>query len=201
MSSRKRVVVKARQSPNKPPQFKSNIITRHRYRFVSSNGTRTGITPTSILCSAGTICQVVNAAVTAWNQSCRINSISMWAPPASQGSTSTCSVEWVGISNQSNNVEVSDTTNSVTTPAHIRTQPPPKSLASFWQQPSSTVLANIVAPPGTIIDVDLSLVAQDDNSNIASTLVASAVLSNVYYLSLDPNATHYYTPISLNTTT
>jgi hypothetical protein len=194
---------KKRQSviSNKPPQINSNIQYTHTYRFTSSNATRTALTPNSLLCAAGSMGVVSNTTVISYLQSVRIKRITIRAPPPSQGSIATTSVEWVGIANQSSNKEVSDTSNSVTTPATIKSIPPRQSLAAFWQQPSSTSLCYLIAPPGSIIDILLDLIFQDDDSTNASSSVATAVVGNVYYLSADPNTTHYYTPISLTTTT
>jgi len=189
------------QNTLRPISLSSNITLGHKYRFVSSSGTATAITPTSLLGAAGTYCYAANSAVQSFFQSVRVNRVQIWAPPASQGSSVTCSLEWVGIANQASNREVSDTSNSVTAPAKVDSRPPRLSLASFWQQPSSTALFTIVAPAGSIIDVTMSLIAQDDNSVAASIAVASGSLAYVYYLSLDPNATHRFTPVSLTTTT
>lgn len=124
----------------------------------------------------------------------------MWSPPASQGAAITCSVEWVGAN--SPNREYSDTSVSVATPAHVSCPPPPMSLAAFWQTASSATLFSLVAPVGSIIDIHLALILSDDDQGSNTPIsVASAVLGQSYYLSLDPNATHRYTPVSLVTTT
>jgi hypothetical protein len=195
---------KRRGGMNKPPQIKSNIIVRHVYRFVSQDNaiaTPTALTPTSLLCAAGTFGITTNTTVRSMFQSVRVNKISAWAPSPFQGTAATVSVEWVGsISSQLSNLEISDTSNSVSTPAIIHAVPPHNSLASFWQQPSNDTLCTMNAPSGTIIDIDLSLILQDDDTSFADTTVATAVVGDTYYLSLDPNATHLYTPVSLRTT-
>jgi hypothetical protein len=75
------------------------------------------------------------------------------------------------------------------------------SLAAFWQVSGSTTLCAITAPTGSIIDVHLSLIVQDDDATTAQSTVTTGILGNYYYLSLDPNATHRFTPVSLTTTT
>jgi len=127
----------------------------------------------------------------------------MWSPPASQGASATCSIEWAGYQN-SPAIEYSDTTISVSQPAHISCRPPPLSLAAFWQVTGTTPLAQIIAPSGTIIDVVLSLILYDDDANITqatSSVSTAGILGLVYYLSLDSNATHRFVPVSLATTT
>jgi hypothetical protein len=109
-------------------------------------------------------------------------------------------VEWVGLT-PANNKEVSDTTNSVSFPAYLVTRPPVRSVASFWLQPGGGNVFTLTAPTGSIIDVNLSLIFQDDNTSLAQSNVTTGVLTSTYYLSLDPNATHRYVPVSLTTTT
>ncbi len=183
-----------------PGQFSANVSFSHTYRFVSTSGTSTVITPTSVLCAAGTVCTVVNSTCTSFFGSFKINRVSIWTPPASQGSSATCSVTWNGNAN-SPNKEISDTTVSVSRPAHVSTTPPPQSVAAFWQTPGTGNLFTIVAPTGSIIDISLQLILSDnDTPTSASSTVATASLAGVFYLSLDPNATHRYTPVSLTTT-
>jgi hypothetical protein len=198
-NSRGKASTNASRVRNGPIQIRSNVELRHRFRFVSTNGASTSITPTSLLCSAGTMCTVVNSVVTSFYGSVKVNQIEMWSPPASQGSSTTCSVDWIGSAYQPNR-EYSDTSVSVATPAYLKCSPPPMSLAGFWQAPSTNTLFNLVAPVGTIVDVHLSLILNDDDESFASATVAGAALGQVYYLSLDPNATHHYPPVSLTTT-
>jgi hypothetical protein len=187
-------------SQNRPPQLRSNVEVRHRYRFLSGSGTATFLTPQSLIFAAGSMCTVANTTCAALFGSVKLNSIEMWSPPASQGSASTCSVDWAGYQNSPSR-EFSDTSVSVSTPARVSCRPPPMSLASFWSIASSaTVLCTVVAPAGTIIDVSLSLILSDDDVTAATQAVATGTLGNIYYLSLDSNATHRFTPVSLATT-
>lgn len=188
---------------SQPSQFASNVSFGHTYRFVSTNATPTGVTVGSLLAAAGNVCTVSNSTVTSFFGSVKVNRIAMWAPPAAQGSSATASVNWIGAANSSNR-EVSDTTVSTAIPAHVNSRPPINSLASFWSNGSNAAatLFTLVAPPGTIIDVSMSLILQDDDAidSIVDTAVATATFTNTYYLSLDPNATHRYTPVSLTST-
>jgi hypothetical protein len=74
-------------------------------------------------------------------------------------------------------------------------------LASFWNTSGTNPLVVLTAPSGTIIDVSLELILTDDEAGDATTAVTTASLTTVYYLSLDPNATHRFVPVSLTTTT
>jgi hypothetical protein len=186
--------------PNIPP-IKSNIEFRHRYRFTSTSATPTALTGTSLLGAAGTMCTVANSVVCAVASSVKISNISIWTPPASQGSPATCSVDWIGYQNSPDR-EVSDTSVSVSTPAKVSTSPPRNSLAAFWQLAGGTALCTLTAPVGSVIDVDLALIFNDDDGAVINQIsVTTGTLGASYYLSLDPNGTHRYTPVSLNTTT
>jgi len=187
-----------------PPQLKSNIMLTHRYRFLSTSSTTTTITPNSILCAAGTICTVVNSNVISMFTSFKIRRVEVWSPPASQGAAVTCSLNWSGaVSQFSPDLEVSDTSLSVTRPAYISTSPPQGSIASFWQSLSSNGIFELTAPSGSVIDVVLDLILYDDDNPAgqANVAVTTATLGLTYYMSLDPNTTHRYVPVSLTTTT
>jgi hypothetical protein len=145
------------------------------------------------------MCIVANSIVTNLNNSIKVNQLEMWSPPASQGANVTCSVDWEGFNNSPNR-EFSDTSVSVATPAYVKCPPPPMSLASFWQLSSGSTLFTLTAPTGTIIDVHVSLILMDGESPV-DTAVTSGAQGIVYFLSLDPNVTHRYTPVSLTTTT
>lgn len=186
-----------------PPQINSNVSLGHVYRFLSSSASATTVTVGSLLAACGSTCKAVNTTVTAFTSSVKVNRVSIWSPPASQGASATCSINWIGGLNSSDK-EISDTTVSVAQPAHISSSPPPRSLAEFWNNGSNAAanLFTLIAPIGSIIDVSVSQILFDEDSGDTSvdTAVAAAVFNKVYYLSLDPNATHHYTPISLTTT-
>jgi len=182
-----------------PSQFHSNILVRHKYRFVSTSGTATQITALS-LCGAGGSIGTTVTQVVAFAGTVKVNSVEIWTPVAAQGSSATCSVEWLGLANTS--IEVSDTSVSTAVPAHVFTRPPPNSPSSFWMLNNAGNVFNITAPAGSIIDVSLSFIIYDNEANIAlpSIVVGTAVVTTVYFLSLDPPATHRFTPVSLTTT-
>jgi hypothetical protein len=182
-----------------PSQIKSNIELVHRYRFVSSSPTPTAITGSSLLGCLGTVCTASNAQLVPFFGSVRVQSIEIWAPPAAQGGAATCSVEWIG-SNNTPNREHSDTTVSTAQPAHVKAVPPPQSLASFWSTFASGSVATITAPTGSIIDLVVSAILFDDTNNTGTYTVTTSTLGNVYYLSLDPVASHRFAPVSLTTT-
>lgn len=195
-----RRVTQNKTPKNCPPQIKSNVELNHRYRFTSTSATPTALTGNSILCCAGAMGTNTNAFVTSLFNTARIKLIEIWTPPASQGAAATCSVDWVGYGNAPNR-EFSDTTVSVATPAHVRTSPPQLSLASFWLNNTIGSVCTITAPVGSIIDIALELILSDDDEASQTVVaVATAVVGTSYYMSLDPNATHRFVPVSLTTT-
>jgi len=187
-----------------PPQIASNVAFGHTYRFLSTSATATGVTVGSLFGAAGTVCNAANSQVVSFIGAMRVTRVRMWTPPAAQGSAATCSIDWVGAVNSSNR-EVSDTTVSTAMPAHVDSVPPSRSLAEFWSNGSNAAatLFTLIAPVGTVIDVTMSLILYDEDANDAQVgiSITTGTLGLVYYLSLDPNATHRYTPVSLTTTT
>ncbi len=181
-----------------PGMLNTNIQKSHKFRFVASSAFNGTISSSMLLGAAGAICTVVNTTLALKNQAVRLKTIELWAPPASQGSASTCSVEFTGTNNP--NREFSDTSVSVMKPAHLKCSPPEQSLASFWQLgPNDANMFILVCPGGTIIDVDLALIETDQESNATRT-VATGVLGKTYYLALDHSVSDLLVPVSLQTT-
>jgi hypothetical protein len=197
MSSRRRNT--SRKSSNKPPQLLTNPKFSHVFRFQAGATTvPIAISSTDILGACGTI---GGSAVSVYGfvAAFLIKRVQIWSPPPSQGAVSTCAIEWTGTSPVST-IEVSDTTNSVSTPAHLSSVPPRNSTAKFWQRANAIAMFNITAPPGSIIDLSLDMVLLDDAALNTVYAVATAVLGNPYYLALDGPTTHLLTPVSLSTT-
>jgi hypothetical protein len=182
-----------------PPQIPSNVAVNHVYRYVSSTNNPKSLNPQVLLGAIGSICIVANSVVQSIASSVKINRITIWAPPVSQGAVATTSIEWVG------NIfvpdkEVSDTTMSVATPSHVTSIPPRMSTASFWQTSTTTAMCTLVAPVGAVIDINLSFILNDNGSNGYQSTVVTGTLGVLYYLALDGSNTNLYTPISMTTT-
>jgi len=182
-----------------PGQLKTNIMKRHKFRFLATSLFSGVLTSSQILGTAGGVCTVANTSLALKNYSMKVDQIEIWTPPSAQGSGATCSVEWIG-SNNSPNEEVSDTTVSVSKPAHLRSRPPARAIAGFWfVAATNTSVMTIVAPAGSIIDLTLSLIEFDGETPVLRT-VATGVLSQVYYLALDHGTSDLLVPVSLQTT-
>jgi hypothetical protein len=182
-----------------PPQLNANIELKHQYRFVSSSGASTTITDSLLLTAAG-----VSAATAILGypiaRAVKVNRIEMFSPPASQGAAVTCSVLFPASAANPMPREVSDTSVSVAVPAHVVAVPPPLSLPSFWQSGTGANLFTLVAPPGSIIDVWLSLVLNDNSVPPTSAVLVGANVGSLYYCSLDSStkAGSIYQAISLS---
>jgi len=184
-----------------PPQMESNLKLVHKFRFQASGAeSNFAITDSSVIGALGGICTTANSSVTVFAQSFRIKRIEMWAPPASQGSAATVSVEWFGFGN-SPNIEHTDTTLSVSKNAHIASSPPSSSLAAFWQKGTSTNLFILNFPANTIIDLIVEIMMADQETALETVAVTTGTLGHIYYLALDQQlGSHILVPVSLNTT-
>jgi hypothetical protein len=186
-----------------PSQLKTNLEVRHQYRFISTSATPTAITDQTLICAAGVSAYTAVAGSPLW-QSVKVMRIEMFAPPSAQGAAVTCSVTFPATS-QSQSREITDTSVSVSNPAHVVATPPLYSLCSFFQTGTNgTTLFSLVAPPGTIIDVWISLVmANPVSAHAAGTtaVLVGATIGNVYYCSLDSStsAGSLYKPTGLTT--
>jgi hypothetical protein len=183
-----------------PKELETNVKILHRFRFAASAAFSGTITTNFVGGTLGTLGTVTNTSVTGLFTSFKIRSLEMWSPPPSQGATATCSINWFS-SNQSPNIEHSDTTVSTAYPAHLKSSPPPLSLASFWTSViSGANLFTLVAPAGTIIDLVVDAILKDDEASADTIAVATAVIGTAYYLALDGTASNLLVPVSLVTT-
>jgi len=189
-------------APLRPRQIQSNVRFSHIYRFASATGATTAITATSLMCAAGTMCTVVNSTVTSFFGSVRVKRVEMFGLNSTLGIAATVSIEWSGTNGNTADIEFSDTSLSTAAPAHLNCRPPRLSLASFWNQAGTQTLFSITTNSDIIVDVEVELTLNDDTIGaLPTSTVTTGVLGTVYYLSLDPNATHRFTPVSLTTTT
>jgi len=186
---------------NTPSQISSNVVTSHKFRFTATSAYSSHIMISYLLGCAGTIGTATNSATTNIYRSVRIKSVEVWSPIASIGSFATCSVNWFTNSTYTNSIEVSDTSVSVTTPAHVISRPPKNSLASFWLNLATDENVFVLTcPTGSIIDVSLQLVVSDDEAAATTNSVATAVIGTLYYLALDGPSSNLLVPVSLVTT-
>ena len=179
------------------PQLASNIIGNHNYRFTCSAAVSdASITILDILGVVGSVATTTTS-TTNICQSFRINKISIWGPGSLTGST--VSVNFPGGVN-SVSKEFSDTTINSAECAHVSCKPPKNSLASFWQVNGVvTRLFLLTAPLGSIIDLNLTTILNDNDPLITSTVTGPASIGTLYYLALNHTTTKTIRPVSLLT--
>lgn len=187
-----------RPVPNGPRQLKTNLEHSHQFRFVSTAATTTSITDQTLLfaCGVSALTAVLGENI---RNTVKVNQIEIWTPPASQGAAATCSVLFPA-SQRSQAREYTDTSVSVSTPAHVLCQPPRESLCSFWANGSANIpLFTLTAPVGSIIDVWIGMVDGDGEANPAAATLVGANPGSIYYCCLDSlvNATGIYKPVGL----
>jgi len=176
------------------------VQVRRTFRF-SSSGFASTIYDDDAVFLAGAVGKVTNTTLAVLGLSAKIHRVSIWAPPASQGANTTCSIQWFSADGVKLAGEVTDTTMSTATPAYVTGTPPKGSLASFWVGNSGNAIFNLVAPAGSIVDVDATVVLNDRATALDTIGVSTAVLGQLYWVALDlSDGTHTLTPVSLPTT-
>jgi hypothetical protein len=173
------------------------VLFHHIYRYTSTSAAQTGVNPRQMLQSFGTMAatSILGYPIAA---GFRVTRISLWAPPASQGSSATVAVQWGSSTTNPSNIEYSDTSMSTAQPAFLTCTPPKQSLAYDWQIDSTTNLLVLNVPIGGVVDLHVSLVLGDGvNTTASSSLVlVGATAGLMYYEPLDGRG-GVYTPVSL----
>lgn len=172
------------------PQIRSNIIVNHKFRFACTAAINSVITATNFLAATGTCCYTANSTGRILSETFKVKRIEVWAPPPSQGSSATCSVQWNGTTSSSLNtsaLEVSDTSINPSTPAYVNAVPPKDCVGSFWNTAGTTTVCTIIAPTGSVIDVTLHYILSDDAGDYAPYSYTSGAATGgaIYYISLD----------------
>jgi hypothetical protein len=190
--------LKSKSEDFKPPQLKTNVKYSHRYRFISNSADVQNVTSKALIGACGVQADTTSTSH-AIVQSIQVIAVSMWSPVPSQGSSTTCSVNFYG-GDQAPNINYSDTSVSVTAPAVVHCRPPKNSSASFWQNQNVDVdLFNIIAPLGTIIDVTVNAVLSNNELGAGLAFaVSGATVGFMYFGGLDENVTgSNFPPVSL----
>jgi hypothetical protein len=183
----------------RPPPIRANIEVTHVYRFKAvASFLSTSITDANLLLAAG-VAQATTTLAYPVFQTMKVKRVEIWSPVASQGTGTTCSVEWPAF-NQSQEREVSDTTVSPTYPAHVSCVPPKMSLAGFWNDASAgNNLFAISGPAGSVIDVTVSLTMNDGDPVGTTVTTGINTVGEINYTGLDgfPKATTNFLPQGL----
>jgi hypothetical protein len=169
---------------SRPLQFSAGIRLSKKIRYQNTSSTTTfNLTRGNMLNiimngTTSSTCGRLLAAV-------RLVALEIWTSVPSNG-PNTISVEWLSLYGPS--TQSSDTTISVSLPAHLRTSPPVASVSSFWSltgQNESEVLAKIVLPSTsnamTVVDVSFDCVFMDDETPYSISL-SQTVTPNQFYM-------------------
>jgi hypothetical protein len=180
-----------------PPQLNTNIVVKHKFRFRCTTGGAFVISSADVLGALGTT-GVDGGTCVAVNDCFKVSSLSMWAPPPSQGTTATVAVEWNGQA-QASSTEFSDTTVSTAQPAYLRSMPPSSSLAHFWQTPKlgSVSLLTLTAPTSTIVDLTVEYMSIDTGVQGLAFSTLGSSPGVISYLALDGYASNFLVPVAL----
>jgi hypothetical protein len=184
------------------PQFEASIRFRKHFRFqetTQSAGNYT-ISRQNLLnllfsCNSGTTSARTIAAV-------KVNQVEVWQTYGVNNTTSatTVSVEW--LSNYGPSTEYSDTSLSVSIPAHVKTQSPPQSIGSFWSITGSNESEGIFrlrtdTGSNAVIDLWVDIVLMDDETPVTITTSTSLTTSQLYAGYLDgQGSSKFLQPVS-----
>jgi hypothetical protein len=129
--------------------------------------------------------------------SVKIRKIEVWSVPAI-GAASTVEVQLSGATagSQGSYRIVTDTSMGVQ-PAHVKVSPGRMTLASMYQPSSAATAFSIVAPTGSVVDVELSFKNDPGLSVAAQNASVGATVGSIGYRGLDglAVATTKFTPV------
>ena len=176
-----------------PPPFSAAFILGHTLRFRASSALSSqAITAANLLDLL--VMATTTTAVNRLFSAVKLTRVEIWAPMASDLVPVTASIEYnsdlvSGVAG-SNKIR-SDTSMGADRCAHIRFRPPPETIASFWQGPTSVSrLFQLTCPTNSIVDVQLTMVLQNGEAAVAATNAAvAATVGTVYCRGLDALAT------------
>jgi hypothetical protein len=184
---------------SRPLQFDASVRLKHHFRYIDiGSGTTFNITRGNLLnlmVSANTTSTAARLIA-----GIKLNRIEMFTTASSTSGSSpsetTISVEW--LSNYGPSSESSDSSISVSLPAHVTSRPPPNSLASFWSLTGSNeseIVAKLQLPSSvsgayayTIVDIWVDVVLMDDETPLTVTGYTNTLTLSQFYLGyLDGN--------------
>jgi hypothetical protein len=171
-----------------PPINKYEIRHNTRLRFVTNAAVSLGITFQNLLdlilfaTGATTVFDVFTAV--------KVRAVEVWTVPA-LGTATTATVIFNGtsaalISDQSIHTD----TSMGIEPAHVIARPEPRSLAANYQESSGSSAAFVlIAPTGSVVDVELSFVGVFVSGTAAQNAAVGATAGDTYLRGLDGLAT------------
>jgi len=185
------------------PMIETSVMTRHKYRFVSTAGVgAASITVGTIFGAIGTVGTVANSTVTTICSSFRIRKVDIYESAQSVATVSS-ELLWASpVSVNSSDVAWSNATIPYDRPSRISAAPPKGTLASFWwnsSATSTTPLFSLTCAIGSIVDVEIEATLSNALTGVTIS-VSTAVLGALYFLYLDGNTSHKLAPVGLPAT-
>lgn len=183
------------------PAFRPAIHTKHKFRYQANElAANLVITDQSLLTSAGVIVRTNGApgVVNLIYCALKVKSVEIWTPASAAGTF--VSLKWSGVGGASQTVpiEISDTTLSTSAMGHVKSKPPPNSLAKFWRYVNGNLtlptgqltLFTVFAPALSIMDVEMELIQNDNDGVLADNItVLTTTVGTVVYLTADDFST------------
>jgi len=182
-----------------PLNLVHHVSTVLRY---STNTTQTvAIEVNDLISACGGLCTVTNTTLQCWASSIKLKKIVIY-PSSSSATAEPVNIKWVTSFTPFVTDTIMDETvpTGMTLPVSFTMIPPSKSLASDWLTSSSNTLFDIAIVPGCVVDIyiDYTLAGAIPPTSIT---IASGVLGNQYYLSLDHSfGSNHFVPVGLPTT-
>lgn len=184
----------------RPPQFASNVVFKHRFRFGATGTSNTVSVKRSDLLGllfSNRSGSTSNSRIVA---AAKLNRVEAWGTGGDSDSVSAVtiiSLEWR--SANAPTLELSDT-GSPYRPPHLITSPPSHSLAGFWSltgtnESEELFIMRVIA--GTTVDIWVDMVLFDGETPVAVTTTASGTVGQLYAGFLDASSTKLLQPVSL----
>jgi len=192
-----------------PPVLRGNVEGTHTFRFKQiAEASSTVNLYVDDLAFMMAVASATNTIRTPW-ESLKLNRISIWTPSRQYSGTlqdpRETSITWLG--EYTPRAEVFGTVNQQTGICHITAAPPKNSGSGKWQKTGqgaeNPLLAKVVVPDQSIVDITVSFVFDDDTvGTLASSGWTGLVAGNLYYAPADSYfGTKRLTPMGLTAPT
>lgn len=188
--------------PPYPPQFNAAIQFKHRFRFESVTNNTTTITTQNLMSLLVVQSSSTDSTLYSLYSAFRLRKVYVWAPAGA------VSVEFVTTDSANIGARpavITDSSFGTTYFSKICAVPPRSSAAGTWQNVTSTNTTTtgtqfqLTAPSGSIIDVVMDIVLQNNDPTFAvqgAAVPPAQVAGTVYQNYLDGLATANYPPVS-----
>jgi len=192
-----------------PPVLRGNVEGTHTFRFKqTAEASSTVNLYVDDLAFMMSVASATTTIRTCW-ESLKVNRISIWTPSRQYSGTlqdpRETSLTWLG--EYTPRAEVFGTVNQQTGICHITAAPPKNSGSGKWQKTSqganNALIAKLVVPDQSIVDISVSFVFDDDSvGTLSDTGYTGLVLGNIYYACADSYfGTKKLVPMGLTTPT